>query len=293
MRELSLPRQLLMQSFKSQTPLASQTRMAGRLNRLGLYMLLALLCCAFFYFLMGHIYPALLAGAALSTLVIYTIRLGEKKTLARRETALRRQIGGEMAVDSLLLQSRRSATSNVTAWLTQVLALDSFQEKANGTIAAHESGRIFITCLQKHPSSKADEDDILCAVRHARREAADICIVCATCDFSAQAAQYAEDLSPRTRLLGRSGLISMAGVAAPADDEQLRTLGKQRRQKFRREVWQARLFDPAKKRRYMLYGVGLSLMYIFTRQVIYIIPALVCLALFGLCRRKKSARFTL
>ena len=276
-----------------QNPFELKARLAGRIDRLGLYLLIILASIGWFYVLYGRIVPSLFAGLSLSVLIACAIRLGERKTLRRREAALRQRIGGEMAIESLLLQSKKSATNNIISWITQTLLLENFVHKANGVLADHESGRVFISCLQKHPSSQATVDDVLAAVRHARRETVDTCIVCATCDFSGQAIQHANELSPRTRLLGRSGLISMAGTAAPATDEQLRTLGKRRRQKFRRELWQKRLLDPGKKQRYLLYGIGLSLMYLLTKQLIYIIPAMICLGLFALCRRKPSGRFTL
>ncbi len=276
-----------------QTPLQSPTRLAGRIDRLGLYSLVLLICCGWFYLLWGKILPALSAGVALSVLVFCTVRLGEKRTLARRETALRRRIGGEMAVDSLLLQSSASAVSNAVAWLTQTISLTNFQKKAHGILAEHEQEHVWVSCLQRHASEAAGCDDVLEAVRQARRENADVCVVCATSDFTQQAVMLAEDLTPRTKLLGRSGLIGMAGVAAPATDEQLRSLGKRRRQKFRKELWQARILDPAKKRRYALYGIGLSLLYLLTRQILYAVPALVCLLLFAFCRGKKKAKFSL
>lgn len=275
------------------SPLRSSTRLAGRIDRLGLYLLILLLCVGWFYLLWGKAVPAAAAGFALSLLLQRTIQLGEKRTLAHREMALRRRIGGEMAVDSLLLQSSASATSNAATWLSQVLTLRGFQPKAHGLLAQHESGKIWLSCLQKHASCPAGPDEVLSCVRHARRESADICIICSISPFTAEASQLAEDMTPRTRLLGRDGLISLAGIAAPATDEQLRALGKRRRQKFRRELWQARILDPAKKRRYLLYGLGLMFMYLLTRQVIYVIPALVCLLLFAFCRRKKAAKFSL
>ena len=277
-----------------QAPLTSATRLAGRLDRFGLYLLVFTLCFGWFYALWGHVLPALYAGLALAMLILHTVRLGEKRTLAHRESTLRHRIGGEMAVDSLLLQPSASAASNTAAWLSQAITLTDFEAKAHGILANHASaGRVFITCLQKHASAPAACDDVLSCVRHARRETADLCVVCCTGHFTREAIALAESLIPRTRLLGRDGLISMAGVIAPATDEQLCALGKRRRQKFRRELLTARILEPKKKRKYLFYGLGLSLMYLLLRQAIYAIPALVCLLLFGLCRRKKSAKFTL
>lgn len=276
-----------------QTPLQSPTQLAGRIDRLGLYLLTFLLCFGWFYALFGLVWPALAAGFGLSVLAVRTFQLGEKRTLARREAALRRRIGGEMAVDSLLLQSQENAASNAASWLTQALPLTDFAPRGGGVLARHETGLVYISCVQKHASGTAGCDDVLARVRDARREDADICIVCSTCAFKQDAVMLAEEMTPKTRLLGRDGLIGMAGLSAPATDEQLRTLGKRRRREFRRELITARLLNPDKKRRYALYGLGLSALYLFTRQVIYVIPAVVCLVLFAFCRRKKHAKFSL
>ena len=275
-------------------PLQSPTRLAGRLDRFGLLLLAFILCCGWFYYLWGSIVPALPAGIALTVLLAATARLGEQRTLARREAQLRRRICGEMAVDSLLLQPESSAVANVAAWLSGELALQEFQPRAHGMRARLGEQSVWIACLQRHAGSRATCDDVLACVRAARREKADVCIVCATCAFCADAVALSSELSPKTRLLGRSGLMDMAGAAAPATDEQLRALGRRRRKQFRRELWQARVFEPRKARRYGAYGLGLLAMYLLLRQMVYLIPALVCLALFVVCRcRRQRGSFTL
>ena len=276
-----------------QPPLQSPTRLAGRIDRLGLCLLLLLVSFAWFYFSFAAVIPAALSAAAMTVLILQTIRLGEKRTLFKRERELRERIGGEMAVDSLLLQTPVSAASNVAAWLTQTLSLSNFVPKEDGVLAQYEKESVFIACVQRHASAATGCDATLAAIRSARRENADICIACSTSDFSQEAVLLVEDLSPKTRLLGRSGLIHMAGMTAPATDEQLRALGKRRRQKFKRSLFQARILDPAKKRRYLFYGAGLSLMYLLTRQLIHLIPALVCLILVALCQRKPKRRFSI
>lgn len=276
-----------------QPPLQSPTRLAGRIDRLGLCLLALLLSFAWFFYLFSSLLPAALSAAAMTALILQTVRLGEKRTLDKREMALRRRIGGEMAVDSLLLQTSTSAASNVAAWLTQAISLSGFIPKEDGILAQYEKESVFIACIQQHASTPAGCDATLSCIRNARRENADICVICSTSDFSQEAILLVEDVSPKTRLLGRSGLIHMAGVTVPATDEQLRTLGKRHRRKFKRSIFQARILDPAKKRRYLFYGAGLSLMYLLTRQTIHLIPALVCLLLVALCRRKPKQKFTI
>lgn len=276
-----------------QPPLQSPTRLAGRIDRLGLCLFLLIICFAWFEYLWHHVLAASLSSVAMTILILSTISLGEKRTLNKREVTLRQRIGGEMAVDSLLLQTPTSAASNTAAWLMQALTLTDFEQREDGILARYEQESVWIACIQRHASGPADCDDVLSCIRNARRENADICVVCATSNFSSSAMLLVEDITPRTRLLGRSGLIQMAGIAAPATDEQLRALGKRRRQKFRRELLQARILDPAKKQRYLLYGIGLSLLYVFMRQLVYMIPAIVCLCLFALCRRKPKHKFSI
>ena len=276
-----------------QPPLQSPTRLAGRIDRLGLCLLLLLISFAWFFFSFRAVVPAALSAVAMTVIFLQTIRLGEKRTLSRREKALRERIGGEMAVDSLLLQTPVSAASNAAAWLTQALSLSNFTPKEDGVLALYEKESVFIACIQQHASTATSYDATLACIRRARRENADICIVCSTSDFSQEAVLLVEDLSPKTRLLGRPGLIHMAGKTAPATDEQLRALGKRRRQKFKRSLFQARILDPAKKRRYLFYGAGLSLMYLLTHQLIHLIPALVCLILVALCQRKPNHKFSI
>lgn len=276
-----------------QPPLQSPTKLAGRMDRLGLCLLVLIACFVWFYYLYGSFPAAVLSSAAMTVLILKTIRLGEKRTLHKREKALRRRIGGEMAVDSLMLQTPTSAASNAATWLSQVLTLSDFEPKPDGILATHENETVFITCVQQHASSPTGCDATLACVRNARRENADICIACSTSDFAQEAILLVEDISPKTRLLGRSGLIELAGVTAPASDEQLRALGKRRQQKFRRELFQARILDPAKKRRYLLYGTVLSLMYLLTRQLVHLIPAMVCLILVVLCQMRPKRKFSI
>ncbi len=275
-----------------QPPLQRKTRLAGRIDRLGLSLLILTACVLWFYAVFGRALPALAAGTALALLALRTIQLGENRTLLRREAALRRRIGGEMAVDALLVMSGRDAAANAASWLAQALPLTDFAAKARGMLAAHEGRRVWIACLQRHASTPASCDDVLGCVRDARREGADICVAASTSGFAADAIRLAEALSPRTRLLGRDGLIEMAGSAAPATDAQLSSLGRGGRAP-RRDLILARVLDPGKKRRYALYGVGLTVMYLASRQPVYLVPGFVCLALCALCRRKKKTKFTL
>ncbi|HML46430.1 MAG TPA: hypothetical protein PKE04_06745 [Clostridia bacterium] len=270
-------------------PLERPTRLSGRLDRIGLRLLILILCVAWFYLLWGRLLQATLAGLALACLWYLTIRLGERRSLATREQSLRRKIGGQLAVDSLILQSAQSAASNAATWLSSCLPMQDFQQVDQGVLTNSEGKSVFIACLQKHPGARASPDDVLHAVRDARGHSADICIVCATCPFSTEAVLLAEDQQPKTRLLGRDKLIQIAGAVTPATNEQLHELGKkQNKARFNAALWKARLIQPGKAKRYGAYGLGMMAMLAVTRQWVYTIPAVACLLLFYLSRRERS-----
>jgi len=275
-------------------PLERPTPLAGKLDYIGLRLLIFALCFTWFYLLWSRLLPALASGGALALLWCLLIHLGQKRTLAAREISLRRKVGGQLAVDSLVLQNAQSAAANVTTWLSNHLPLEMFEQVADGVLARSDEKRVYVTCLRKHPSSHAERDDVLHAVRAARTYSAEVCVVCATCAFDSDAVLLAEDLQPRTRLLGREGLMRMAGVVTPVTNEQLQELGKlQRTHRFDSAQWKARLIQPGKAKRYGAYGLGMLVMLVLTRQWAYLIPSIACLLLFFFSRRRKEKPFEL
>jgi hypothetical protein len=275
-------------------PLDRRTPASTWIDRVGLRLLILLLSVGWFYLLWAKLWPALLAGGALAALWMLALRLGERRTLASRETSLRRRIGGQIAVDSLVMQSAASAAANTATWLSGLLPLTDFERTADGVLARSDDRQVYIHCIRKHPTSKAGRDDILSCVRAARELSVDVCVVCATCPFAPEAVILAEDMSIRTRLLGREGLIRIAGVAAPATNEQLQELGRrQRDRRFDPNLWKERLLQSGKGKRYGLYGLGMLAMLTVTRHWAYAVPAAVCLLLFYLSRRRKTTAFEL
>lgn len=278
-----------------QRPLQRPTRLAGRLDRLGLCALTLLFSVGLFAFLWRDLLAALPAGAAFSVLLLMTLHVGAQKSLQSREMALRRKLGGEMAVDSLLLQSASSAVSNAAGWLSQALQepLSQPQPKNRGILARCGEETVWIACIQKHPCGKAGPDDVLSILRDARMENAQACVICATCAFSSEASAFCEDVSPRVRLLDRPALCALAGAAAPASNEQLRILGLRRRKQFRSGLWKTRIVAPGKARRYAVYGLGLLALYFFLKKPAYLLSSACCLALFLCCLRKRRKEFRL
>ena len=83
--------------------------LAELLDSVGRGVLLMALGIGWFVFLWGLNLPALLAGIALGTLLLLLRRLYRQTTLARRETALRCRIGGELLLEKMLLSEAKEA----------------------------------------------------------------------------------------------------------------------------------------------------------------------------------------
>ncbi|MDR1599172.1 MAG: restriction endonuclease [Oscillospiraceae bacterium] len=275
-------------------PLDRPTPLSGWIDRIGLRVMIIALSVGWFYLLWARLWPALAAGVALAALWMLALHLGEKRTFAAREMSLRRRIGGQLAVDSLALQSATSAAANAATWISGLLPLSDFEQTGDGVIARSEDRRVYIQCVRKHQSSRAGRDDVIGAVRAAREYGVDVCVVCATCPFASEAVLFAEEIQPRTRLLGREGLVRIAGTAAPATNEQLQELGRrQRNRRFDPSLWKERLLQPGKGKRYGLYGLGMLAMLIVTRHWAYALPSAVCLLLFYMSGRRKVKAFEL
>lgn len=83
--------------------------LAELLDSVGRGVLLMALGIGWFVFLWGLNLPALLAGIALGTLLLLLRRFYRQTTLARRETALRCRIGGELLLEKMLLSEAKEA----------------------------------------------------------------------------------------------------------------------------------------------------------------------------------------
>ena len=83
------------------SPFDSKNRVATALDRLALRVLLFLLSVGYFFALWHSGAPSLLAGSALFALAMLTLLLLERRTLARRDRALRVRVGGAIALEGL------------------------------------------------------------------------------------------------------------------------------------------------------------------------------------------------
>ena len=103
------------------SPFDSKNRVATALDRLALRVLLFLLSVGYFFALWHSGAPSLLAGSALFALAMLTLLLLERRTLARRDRALRVRVGGAIALEELMLLPAAEAEGRVCLMLAETL----------------------------------------------------------------------------------------------------------------------------------------------------------------------------
>lgn len=263
-----------MESYRPKTALASAAD----------HLLRVLLAWAagvgWFVALWGLCLPALTAGTALGGLFWLCARLLGKKQVQKKEAALRQTLGGELALEKLLLASPDEATFQCVQWLQARTRL----QIESGGLGMWDGETVLFRLFAQHPGTEISSQQISETIRKARQAQVQRILLCTTAPLSSAACRLAEKAEPSLRLVGREELIQLAGACCPATDEDLCRL-KQRKPKRRSaREWLKIILHPSRAKRYFWYGVGLAALTLATGQRFYPIPAAVCLLLFAGCK---------
>ncbi len=256
-----------------------KTRLGGTLDSLGLRLLILICCVLWFVFLWGVTLPALFAGIAFSLLVSLAIRLGKRKTVARREQALRQRIGGEMALDALPLSPARQAHFQASLWLTLAHPLRLERITEDGVLCRLNGDLVLVRCLNRHQSVPVSAQDIIEAQRACINHNAVRCVLCAASPLGSAAQTQLGQAEPPVKVVGKERLIRLAGAAAPVTDDQLVALGARKKRHVGIQIWLNHILAPHRAHRYFWYGMGLLLLYWITRLPYYPVPGVLCLCL--------------
>lgn len=162
------------------SPFDTKNRVATALDRLALRLVLLFACVGYFYFIWRSGVSSLLAGGALFVLVLLTFLLLERRTLSRRDRALRERVGGAIALEELLMMPGARACESVCRLLADALgaeALDGARMRYGGEVW-------LVRCAQCLPGSSAGEGDVLAAHRARVSAQADKCALVSTGGFS-------------------------------------------------------------------------------------------------------------
>lgn len=264
-----------MQDFLQKSPIREL------MDEIGFLMLAGALCLLWFIFLWGVTLPALLAGIALWLLALLLRRKSRDGRLKRREQALRRAIGGEMAIDEMLLLPPCEAHGETAALLARRAPIRVLEVSDAGALCELRGEKVLLAFCQLPAACAVGARDVLALQRAVRTRQAHRGVLCAPCEISPAASAQASGGIPVT-FLSRDTLISLFGSARPATDRQLVALGK--RKKHRPAAWLPTILNPRRATRFLGYGALLIAMHLLTGLVYYAVPGLLCLCLAAACR---------
>ena len=210
MRKLSLP-------LRPLTPRTEgRTQTAERIDRLGLSLLAAAVCAAFFYWLWRSAGPALLAGGALSAILQPPLLRGEKRACLGRLKSARRAQRAEAGVEALLLCEKTDAALKAASWLQKAYPLEALSPRegfCTGFLRHKRAAVFFLAQIRT-----ATADDLLPLLRAARAENVQVCLICAACGFDEHAKTLANAAKPSVFLFDRKATASLIPESDLPDD---------------------------------------------------------------------------
>ncbi len=263
-----------MESYRPKTALASAAD----------HLLRVLLAWAagvgWFVALWGLCLPALTAGTALGGLFWLCARLLGKKQVQKKEAVLRQTLGGELALEKLLLASPDEAAFQCVQWLQARTRL----QIESGGLGMWDGETVLFRLFAQHPGTEISSQQVSETIRKARQAQVQRILLCTTAPLSSAACRLAETAEPSLRLVGREELIQLAGACCPATDEDLCRLKQCKPKRRSAREWLKIILHPSRVKRYFWYGVGLAALTLATGQRFYPIPAAVCLLLFAGCK---------
>lgn len=266
-----------------------RNRLSEVMDGLGMCALMYLLGVAWFIWLWGLNVASLLAGAALGTLLWTARRQWRKRTVDRREKALRSRLGAELMLEGMLLAEPKEAHFRAALLLSEKWPITLEQVNQEGVICRQGKEKLLIRCVPIPADGELSAGDLLSAQRSVRQTKADRGVLCVLGKVSAKAAARAEQSIVPLRLIRRDTLLSIAGRCAPATDAQLVELGKRRRRYAGHGSMARLIFHRDKARRYHLYGLMMLLLYILTGTRLYAVPGMACLSMAVMSRIGCSA----
>ena len=216
---------------------------------------------------------------------------------------MRRMIGGELALNRLLLLPPRHAAFQAAIWLMPTAPVQMQKAVDWGVIGTLEGKNVLVRLVAQHESMPVTVQQVIEALKEARGHRAESCLLCLTAPLSKEGAAYAETANPPIRVIQREELVRLAGLSIEATrvngiviGEDLGTVPDFVRNVLARHgllgttvEWFARVDDSpnagdpyADPSTYRKYALAL-----LTGQWVYPFPAAVCLALFAGCKLRE------
>ncbi|MBR3018850.1 MAG: hypothetical protein IKH57_17500 [Clostridia bacterium] len=259
-----------------------RSRLGQAMDGLGFHAFTLILSNFWFILLWGLGFPAVVAGAALYVMIVILRKKARDDHVTRKEKQLRATIGGELALERLLLTDPAKAHFEITMLLSMRESLTLIQAGEKGVLCARKGKKWIVSFLQSPQESGVGPGDVLSLQREIRLMNADRGLLCACGKISAEARRQAEH-EPPVSFFPREKLIAMLGSANPATDPQLIALGR-RRKKAAPVHWLRLILAPSRGKRYACYGALLLGMYQLNRLLYFGLPGLACVFLAAACR---------
>lgn len=261
-----------------------RSRLSEWMDGLGLCCLLHGLSCLWFSWLWGLSAPSLLAGTALGLLLCMGRRQWRKRTVTRRERALRAGLGAELLLEDMLLAEAKDAHLKAALLLQERWPLAMQEATEDGVLCRQGNETLLVQCIRIPADGEMGMGDLLAAQRASKRRGAGRAVLCALGKAPPKLCARAETARIPLRIVPRETMLTLAGRLAPATDEQLVALGQRRRRTNPQEGLSRRILRPEKARRYQLYGVLLLAIYLLMGTRLNALAGMVCLTLATLSR---------
>lgn len=271
------------------SPFDTKNKAAAFLDRTALRLVIFVLCAGYFFFLWRSSTASLLAGSALTALVLLFQLLLERRTLSRRERLLRERVGGIIALQELIMMPGVRASQTVCSLLCDMLGA----QDAGPSLMRYENEIWLIRCAQHLQGSQGTEGDVLSAHRARIEQGADKCALASTAGFSPAAVRAAEWMDPPVRLITGQQLALLFGKRHPATDEEIARHASMRKKPFSWARIRALALSPAKKKRYLLCAFLLLVLFLASPSVPALISCLLSFMLSVLCDRETRRSFRL
>ena len=268
-----------------------KTRLSGLLDGLGFHILSFAFSFIWFIFLWGFRLPALAGGTALYILIVLLRKKIRDDQVTRKEKELRAVIGGELALERLLIAPPERAHFEIAMLLSLRYSLMLLQTGKDGVLCDVKGKKLLICFVQHAKKTKLTADDVLDMQRNTKLHNADSGLLCIPCSLSPEAREQAME-DPPVHFLSRETLIALFGEVNPASDSQLVMLGKRRKQRLARNIG-PRILHEGRAKKYACYGALLLIMYQFTHLIYHALPGLICVFLAAACRCARKKQNTL
>ena len=267
------------------------SRLGSILDGFGFHFLALGVSFLWFLLLWGLRLSSVSAGLALYGMILLLRRKARDDRLARREKEMRAAIGGELALERLLLAQKERAHFETAVLLSMASPLTLLQTGGEGVLCSIKGKKVLVSFLQRPVSAAAEADHVLALQRDILSLRADRGLLCVPCGISPKAREQAQ-AQPPVSFLSREEMIALFGRANPATDAQLVELGR-RKKAPRPARWLYLVLDRRRAKRYACYGALLLLMHQLTGFFFYAPAGLGCLALASACRcvRKRNDLF--